>query len=323
MTTYSAYLLHFTSPLHIGNYKPDSYDQTESFLRSDTIIAAVMSSWAKMGKKEYIGDGTTTFTVSSCFPFYGKKGEKYNFFFPRLKLSFNLKDRDAKLSKKLKKVTWLDQLFFEKQLRHAGITENLEESIQGEYMSVQKLPDSPFMYKQVSERVTVPRDQKDATPFHMERIYFNNGGLYFIAQGDGQENLETALNFLQFEGFGTDRSVGNGFFTWSKEQIHLEEPVSYYSTNLGLYCPEVNILKTEVDDHASFELIKRGGWITSEGYQTLEKNSIYMFTEGSVFKRNARVGGIDGIVLTPKESPLKLDHEIFRSGKTIFIPVKV
>lgn len=325
MTTYTTYRLHFTSPLHIGNFKPDSYDQSESFIRSDTIIAAVISSWAKMSKNEYIGDGKVSFTISSCFPFYGKIGEKCIYFFPRIKMPLKIGDKDSRLSKKIKKVTWLDQHFFEKQLSNSQITENLESCLHGEYLTENELPKDNFMYKQVSERVTIPRERDEKNqpiPFYMERIYFNDSGLFFLATGEGLDKLEEALNFLQYEGLGTDRSVGNGFFTWTKDELTLNTFTSNYSTNLGLYCPTVlETLNSEIDDQSSFELIKRGGWITTEGYQSIEKNSIYMFTEGSVFKRVSGVGGKDGIDLTPDEYPI--DHKIYRSGKTIFLPIEV
>lgn len=318
---FTAYFLRFTTPLHLGDYKPDSYESTESFLRSDTITAAIISTWAKQGHENWIGDGNTKFAVSSAFPFYGNTNEEV-LFFPKLRLPFNLVDKDSSLSKTIKKIAWVDKDIFEIILNGEYISIDIKEKSKGEFLSQQNIP-SYFIFKSHSERVSIPRDpSNDSTPFTMERLVFENAGLYFLASGDDLEKIKIALDLLQHEGIGTDRSIGNGFFTWSSKEIELNVPThSEYSASLGLYCPERKNIKEELDDKASYDLIKRGGWITSFGYQSFEKNSIYMFTEGSVFKKNAGVDGVGNLNLTPKD--ITLDHTIYRSGKTIFIPVKI
>ncbi|MEP7266147.1 MAG: hypothetical protein ABI844_00880, partial [Saprospiraceae bacterium] len=181
-----------------------------------------------------------------------------------------------------------------------------------------------------SERVAIPRERNDenqSKPFYMERIYFTNGGLYFLVSGDELNKLEAALNFLQYEGFGTDRNVGNGFFKWHRKEISLNVPTgSAYSACLGLYCPtDKTKVQLEVNDKSSYELVKRGGWITTPGYQTIEKNSIYMFTEGSIFYKKDHIDGKGNIDLTPATLPIEMkpSHPIYRCGRTLFIPVKL
>lgn len=324
--TFTAYFLHFTAPLHIGDYKPESYDKSESFLRNDTIVAAIISAWAKQGHEDWIGNGDLPVAISSAFPFYGEAGNETSFF-PRLKIPLNIRDRKSELAKAIKNITWLDQFYFEKVLNGDDLSDNLENGIKGEFLTQKAIPDD-FMYRQISERVKIPREMNEdsqSEPFYMERIYFKNSGLYFLTYGDGLEKIESALNLLQYEGFGTDRSVGNGFFEWSKRSIELRLPENTeYSASLGLYCPKSKEAMTaELDDHSAYDLIKRGGWITTTGYQTYEKNSIYMFTEGSVFKKSKTIDGVGNIDLTPLALPINLDHKIYRSGKTIFIPVKI
>ncbi|MCZ2101494.1 MAG: type III-A CRISPR-associated RAMP protein Csm4 [Chitinophagales bacterium] len=325
--TYTAYYLHFNTPLHIGDYKPESYEKSESFLRSDTIVAAIISAWAKSGHEDWIGDGDLPFTISSAFPFFCANGNEV-MFFPRLKSSFKIKDHDSTLSKAIKKITWLDQYYFEKVINNEDVSEKLSDFIRGDFLSKIALPQGGFMQKQVSERVQIPRERNEdnqSEPFYMERIYFEKGGLYFLATGDGLDRLEKALNLLQYEGFGTDRSIGNGFFEWNKGEVELSLPDNTsYAASLGLYVPESrDKLTAELDDNTSYDLIKRGGWITTDGYQSFEKNSIYMFTEGSVFKKHERIDGKGSIDLSPSDIPKILDHKIYRSGKTIFIPVKL
>lgn len=325
---FKAFFLKFETPLHLGDYKPESYETSESFLRSDTIAAAIISAWAQIGNDAWINEGNLPFTLSSGFPFYCNDNN-YNLFFPRPKLPFVLSDRDTKLSKAIKKISWLDQSYFEKVIAGIDISSTLEQHIRGEFLSEIVLPEDGFMTKQVSERVKIPRERSEdnqSEPFYMERLYFKDAGLYFLANGDHLDRITEALNFLQYEGFGTDRNVGNGFFTFSSEEINLTLPEDKgYSISLGLYCPESeDNVKDEIDDHASYDLIRRGGWITTPGYQSLEKNSIYMFTEGSVFHKPAGVSGKASIDLKPKLPDTMLpEHGIYRCGKTIFIPVNI
>ncbi len=181
--------------------------------------------------------------------------------------------------------------------------------------------------KEVMDRVTIPRnredgDSKDAIPFYMERIRFSGGGLYFMAEGDQLDRVEKALTLLQYEGFGTDRNVGNGFFTFDKGEIEIDCPAQGdYGTNMGLYCPRTKeVLEKQLDKNSRFELIKRGGWITTPEFSTIEKNSVYMFKEGSVFFEKESFSGEGAINLKPD---YPIDHPIYRCGKSIFLPVNL
>lgn len=326
--TYTAFFLRFTTPLHIGDHKPDSYEITESYLRSDTINAAIIATWAKLGHSDWIEDcqGALPFAISSAYPFYGAKGSE-DIFFPRLKIPFNLQDKDSKLSKQIKKITWMDKSYFEVVINAKEIDKTFESHIKKEFLtSNEHFQKDGFMTKQVSERVAIPRERTEnnqSEPFYMERIYFDNGGLYFLATGEQFDRLEAALNLLQHEGLGTDRNIGNGFFEWYSSEINIDMPSdTSYASNIGLYCPvSKDKVKSEIDEYSGYDLVKRGGWITSHGHMTKEKKSIYMFSEGSIFKKNDKIDGIGNIDLTP--DGIGLDHKIYRSGKTIFIPVKI
>lgn len=329
--TFKTFYLRFNAPLHIGNYRPDSYEQSESFLRSDTLVAAIYATWAKMGHADWIPtDGAPPFTLSSAFPYWEKEKEKTHFF-PRLKTTAKVPKSvpyDTVLVKAIKKIQWVDQGYFEKLLNGKVVSSYGEENqhLQSNFLASTSLPEKGFMIKETMNRVTIPRnregEQSDAKPFYMERIRFTNGGLFFMATGTELDKLEAALNLLQYEGFGTDRNVGNGFFDLETDSLTLDLPEnSQYGTNIGLYCPESEaILQKQLDEQSRFELIKRGGWVTTVNYQTIEKNSIYMFTEGSVFFENQAIAGRGGIDLTPD---YPINHSIFRCGQSIFLPINL
>ncbi len=328
---FKTYYLAFKSPLHIGDYKPESYEISENFLRSDTIIAAIYAAWAKMGHPDWIpDDGVPPFTISSAFPYIEKKGNKYTHFFPRPKLRFNQKEnnnQDSTVRKKIKKVKWLDLDYFEMVINYEQIVIFGKENshLQAEFLSSTKDIEK-HIYKDLLQRVKISRNvekQEDSDPFQMERIYFEKAGLFFMALGPDFEKLEIALEFLQYEGFGTDRSTGNGYFELKQGEISIDTPEnSELSTNLSLYTPESKevLIKNINSSDSAFETIKRGGWITTPGYQSLTKKSIRMFTEGGIWKQQNEIAGKANIDLTPGTIPI--DHKIWRCGRSIFIPVK-
>jgi CRISPR type III-A-associated RAMP protein Csm4 len=316
----TAYFLKFDGPLHIGDHKPFTYESSEVFLRSDTIIAAIIATWAKYGQDEFIGDGKLPFKISSAFPYFINEKVPVPLF-PRPKLAFDFPDSDSSYSKKIKKIQWMDKACFESQINGRTIN-NWKDMLHGDTLS--EVNPKKFMTKQVSERVQIPRDRSvaESEPFYMERIYFNDGGLYFLAQGEHLDRLEKALNMLSDDGFGTDRNVGNGFFVWTKETLNIDYPEkASHCTNLGLYLPQKEDIKDIMDDDSTYDTIRRGGWITTEGYLGIEKKSVTMLAEGSVFRSKQNLSGISNIDLRP--SSYTVNHPIYRCGDPIFIPIKI
>lgn len=330
--TYKTYYLSFNSPLHLGNHKPESYEQSEEFLRSDTIVAAIFATWAKMGHEDWIPeDGNPPFTLSSAFP-YVKKGEgDYIHFFPRPKVRFNKKESehdDSTVRKKIKKVQWLDQHYFEAVINYRSL-ESFgvgNRHLKGNFLCKNDVDMDAHITRDLLQRVTISRnikEPKDSEPFYMERIFFDRAGLYFMVEGEEMGKLETALEFLQYEGFGTDRTVGNGFFDLERGSIQLNVPTgTETTTNLSLYIPKnkEEFLSQTTHEDAAFEGIKRGGWITTAGYQGKEKKSLMMFSEGGIWKQASQIAGRGNIDLRP--STIEIDHPLWRSGKSIFVPIK-
>jgi len=322
--------LKFDSPLHIGNYRED-YEQSNSYIRSDTLYAAVIATWAKIGMK-IPETGDPGFTISSLFPYTSDTEGKDVFFLPKISLSFPYKGDTVGIAKKLKKVNWVDYDYFEKQINPANTFSSFgrdNDHLKGEFCTSKKI-DKKFISKQVLPRVTVPRNIDDSSGiFYMERIRFTEGsGLYFMfkATDDQKEKLYKTLEILGREGIGTDRTVGNGYFTPLRpEEITITFPRdTEYAVNISLFYPEsMEQLKVMLDKNARYDLVKRGGWITTAGFNTYRKKSVYMFAEGSVFKtgkNGIKEMGCGSIDLTPK---IMNEHKIFRNGRSLFIPVKI
>ena len=344
MKNLNLYKLHFTTPLHLSNESED-YAKSLQTLHSDTLYAALTSALAKVGYdfgEEF--DGDLGFTISSLFPFYQKDKEdkKPVYFFPKSRKIDILDEKLLNIHKYVKKIRWLDTFFFEKHLKAKNLEKYYEEKIKrpngkvefkhikGNFFTNNVDLSSDFISSQVFPHAQVPRQQiingkeQDTKIYYMERLFFKDySGMYFIAEGE-TNLLEKALNILQYEGIGTDRNVGNGYFEWTKDEINIDLPQSEYSINLSMFLPEnQEQLNTMLDENAAYSFIKRGGWVTTPPYNTIRKNRVHMFEEGSVFKTNSeKLGRIAN--LTPTEAKnLGLNHKIFRNGKSLFVPIKI
>jgi len=135
---------------------------------------------------------------------------------------------------------------------------------------------------------------------------------------------------LKHEGIGTDRNIGNGFFEVSTDEIEINLPESEYYSNLSMFCPESESQLMEMlsDDNVAYDFTKRGGWITNPPHNTIRKNTIHMFTPASVFKlsENQQNLTIRGKIVDLKpdlQFEPKIEHPVWRNGKSLFIPVKI
>lgn len=332
---FKVYKLHFTTPLHIGDERADYGVSLKSF-HSDAMYAALTACLAKVGKKIPV-NGDLGFTISSLFPFYQKDNEKDGnvakpvYFFPKLLNQQLPKLEDINKAKKIKKVSWLETAYFEKLISGATLFENNKEieSIKGDFLCDDKI-EKDFISSQVSQRVKVSRDfSKDAEPFYMDRLFFKEkSGLFFIVEGE-TKLLDIALDILQHEGVGTDRNVGNGYFEFTTDEIELDLPKSEMVANLSMFCPESKEQLSQMleSEHVAYDFAKRGGWITTSPFNSFRKKTIQMFTPASVFKHEEEISNpivLGKIVdLNPNLSFEDIDHPIWRSGRSIFIPVKL
>lgn len=329
MATFTVYKLHFISPVHIGDSR-DDYGISLKTIQSDTMYAAIISCLAKLGER-IPNNGELGCTISSLFPFYQKNKEKDTvYFFPKpLKQTLPLLE-NIENAKKIKKVSWLDQKYFEREISGDTLFSQQKDinDIKDEYLTSNEI-DNKFISSQVSPRVTVSRTGKEnAVPFYMDRVYFKDySGLFFMAIGN-TDLLEKGLNLLQHEGIGTDRNVGNGYFVYEKDHIDIVVPKKAVSAlSLSMFIPESKeqldeMLKGEV----AYNYARRGGWITTAPYNTIRKNVVHAFMPSSVFSMKVEDYMVNGKIVDlcpdiPEEIG-KVNHPIWRNGKSIFIPIK-
>lgn len=325
--SYKIVKLIFDSPLHIHKDK-GGYDVSEKILHSDTISSAM----AAIGYKLYDSfDGLkflNNVVVSSAYPFTNDQ-----FFLPKPMIKLPIKiqelkeDESSKEAKKLKKLQYIEKNIFEKII---GTDENLQISgedlkLGGQYLSTKPL--EKFIETTAQQRVYVPGDNADSTPYYLERIYFDqkkgDSGLFFFLDADSDyfEKAIELLCFLGDEGIGTDRAVGNGHFRVEVDELEISLPESLFSLALSLYWPTEEEINSGILEKGSYNLIKRGGFIAGYNntkFRHLRKNSVYMFTEGSVFSSRNISGRVGN--LRPEWNDESL-NDIYRSGKVFTIPI--
>ncbi len=316
--------LHFNAAVHLSDVRSD-YGKSEKMIHSDSLTAAIMQTWAVLGKSEWISKDYG-FTISSLFPFT-TVADKPVYFLPKPYTGLNIPkgNSDTSLAKKAKKIQYFDVNYFQKALLQALVNPT-ENDYKGGYLTNQDI-EKDFLQSNVSIRIRKPRnDSEDAEPFYMEQLIFKKGaGFWGIADfenSEAEQRFIIAMNYLQEAGVGTDRNVGHGQFDfkWDIEStLPFGTEQHEYGLCLSLFCPENHQqLSKMLDEKARYETIKRGGWI-SEPYNTLRKRSVMMFKEGSVFKM-PNSESIQGAVLNLQPDILK-NHAIWRSGKAIFLPI--
>lgn len=329
MASFTVYKLHFTSPLHVGDSRLD-YSISMKMIQSDTLYAAVTSCLSILGVPIPEG-GDLGCTISSLFPFYQKnKQAKTVYFFPKPLKNALLVD-NIQNAKKIKKVAWLDKDYFEQMIQGKALFGNKSaiEDIRNEFLTCQPIPDK-FIVSEVLPRVTVSRTgDEDAVPFYMDRVYYKDySGLFFLVQGD-TSLLDKGLELLQYQGLGTDRNVGNGYFSYETDILELDCPEkSDNVVALSMFIPDSKeeLGRMVQGENVAYDFVRRGGWITTPPYQTMRKNVIYSFTPASVFHGEDSIspfckGKI--VDLNPCVKGLDtVDHPIWRNGKAIFVPIR-
>lgn len=337
--------LTFKNPLHIHGTRSD-YAETLRQIHSDTLNAAIMQAWAVMGMNkslEAIGQtedkkGNLTFTFSSLFPYTTNMDSQIVYFLPRPKKPFDVQAIEENFKddkKKVKKVEWLDVSYFTEQIsKSEGINPNKNDFYDTIYLSKTKLKTEKFIRIDSEPHANIPRDiqMRKTNPYTFERLRFVEGsGFYFLFEGKDEmfEIIKLALELLKDEGMGTDRNLGNGQFDYEikdKEDIkdfeNLFKVESDYRTNLSLFMPEsaedLDMMLNNQDKNIGYELVKRGGWLTTEPNLTLHKKSVFMFAEGSVFKTNNAVTGLT----TNVKPDFAVTHPVWRVGRSFFVPIK-
>ena len=325
--TFPIYELDFgNAALHLSRGKSNTYTDSDALLHSDSIKSAIFSTAIELfGASKATAAFFDQFKVSSAFPVVKNK-----YFLPK-PAHFNVETG----RKDLNDVQFLEVKFWEKYAQ----------GLQDEDDLVSAAQLSTSFKSEATQRVWIKYAYEDeelkeadydklkgtafnpnSTPFYIEKNFMKEDHkLYFMMQiTEGVEaeaflkDMDGIMRLLGDNGIGLQRSVGNGHFVAQRKHLTLNVPTTPNAQmSLSLFCPKDAPTLTHVNLNQSFyKLIKRGGWISTP-ITTLRKRSIYMFTEGSVFKTTTPPTG-DKKDLTPT---VFKDHDIWRDGNALFLPI--
>ena len=309
------------SPLHIGTGH-DDYSTSASELPSDTISAALAAMKAQFAGNIDAQAFMESFTISSAFPFIGKQ-----LFFPKPMGKLLVQGCDEELiRKKLKKVKYIEFSQWEKMVQGKALYID-EKQLYGEFLlDKDNKHKKPYSY-QVNERVAVPRDGSNPTPFYFKWQYHSpDAGLFCIidCNEDTFKEIKKLFELLGDTGIGSDKSVGGGKFDTVAEEIELPEIQDADSTLLlSHYIPTREEIE-QIDLEASqYEITQRGGYMAGSNvpaFQHLLKKSVYMFKSGSLINGVYVLKGMIADV-APAYNDGRM-HPTLRCGRPIVLPIK-
>ncbi len=344
------HLENFKGGLHLARGLSNAYDSSLRVLHSDTLKSAIfvmaLHLYPEIGDEadDYAAARSflSGFKISSAFPFYGNKEDRF-YFFPKPDLpdlTFSI-DGDALGNKKqLKRIRYLQKELFEGVLAGDESAFRLEtEDIKGSFAGKTGSKFAKVLAADGCEAISIsePRQQVrvprmgqggDSMPYYVDKIFFHQkAGLFFLLETSSDDILgkvKSAMRLLQDSGIGTDRNTGNGQFDVSFGTMELKAPEQgNYELNLSLYCPHREELAGMMS-RSFYGLVKRGGYISSPEsieHISIRKRSIYMFTEGSVFPAMNEGERRTGKLVNLKPDYKLLEHPIWRDGRPLFVPL--
>jgi CRISPR-associated protein Csm4 len=333
-TTFHIYELDFgTAPLHLSRGKSNTYTDSDNLLHSDGIKSAIFATAIELFGDTRINKAYfDSFKVSSAFPMVKNK-----YFLPK-PAHFGLGIDNPTFRKSLNDVQYLELRFWEKFA--SGVQKE-------DALSTTTTLKTPFK-SEATQRVWIKhayegREQEkgfdydtltaedfnqDSTPFYIEKNFMKEDHkLYFLVnytEGSDEElflkEMDGIMRLLGDNGVGLQRGIGNGHFVAKRNTLTLNLPTdSNGQMNLSLYCPDTADTLEQLNlTDSYYKLMKRGGWISTP-VSTLRKRSIYMFTEGSVFRTpNAPKGKTEDL-----RPDIFKEHPIWRDGNAIFLPIQL
>ena len=334
------YCLKFNSPFHVDTRGTGFYEQSDHYIQSSTLSAAIVSSWAMLEP----GDAKSwarkpDFLLSSAFPYYKKDNDTPYFFLPRPANSMANELLDIEIYcqfkhiKKLNKIKWLEYRLWHDVVLNEKIEYDQVHIMSNIFACNQRDSENMpgrFWAEEEKPRLYTDRYTNQAIEgkiFHFGRIYFEKGcGLYFLARfndDNAQSKFEAALTLLGDSGIGSDRSSGNGFFTWETNETFVSELLNrkHQQTHVCLSllnpcmqeqceneCKEKDCQMDWVKD-SRYQLLTNSGWIGTSGKQ---RKSLRMFSEGSCFPKK-----LNGRIVKIGKS--REGYYVFRDGRGFFI----
>ena len=341
----------FTSPFRFGaDNSGVGIEDAQPFFHSDTLFSSLCNAWARFGildNDELISCGEK-FLLSSSFIYVYKDSAVY--FVPKPLISCCwLKGlqctQKEQLEKLIKKAHWVTSDMFMHWLNS-----NPPDCVFPE--NPRKLSERLDYGSLFREQIVVKHAQDRLTGacnlFYENQFEFKEApscGLYFfvtLKDHSFQDKFNLGLKALSQTGLGGERNFGLGRFEvdnangvlipiekdGSDLEFLFEDSICSHRCLFSLSLPtqsEINQLASNTDSQiAQYDIVLRKGWtFSSVNMYQMKRQSIYMFSEGSVFSINrCPVGRIEDLAPLDDIKNTNFPHPIFRFGKSFSVPLK-
>jgi CRISPR-associated protein Csm4 len=166
-------------------------------------------------------------------------------------------------------------------------------------------------------KVAVDRVTANTNIYYVSLLKFDNGGFYFLVEGNGRRLIELALRYLADEGIGGKRTWGLGRFEFEFTDFSLKTPKDANAfVTLSVVFPQ-NLKSIKF-----WKPLIRGGWTFSRKGRQMRKPGIIMASEGSIFgeREEGKVVDLDEIV---EGFSAKVGRKVFVNGKSFLVPAVV
>lgn len=330
--------LHPRGAFHVGELGVGR-EETMAYIPSDTLYAALVSTWVACGEPEAFDPPPLRLT--SAFP---RVGTLRLYPRPLVRIRAGQEQRD-RLGKALSKFDWCSARIFALLVGGADMTalavkENL---IAGIWFHPDDQPESLLLpadgqrdkfwaSKPPVPHVTIDRSSNAPNLFHTGRTTFGPGcGLWFGVEyvaPDAAQRLAQALARLADEGLGGLRSTGHGAFTFDVSSSPTPLPGasdpsgSGCAVTLSRYLPAspTEVAATLKARGAAYKLVHVGGWCQDNAGHPWRRKQVRFVCEGSVI---GWPGGAPGRIanLVPDGVGKFGDRPVLRYGLAFPVPV--
>jgi len=201
--------------------------------------------------------------------------------------------------------------------------------------------------KHVQDRLTSESNLFHKTQYAFKNIDYDDPcGLYFLVSLKDEsfkEPFDQGLKALSQVGLGGERNFGlgrfeiddfaNGFLSPIEDDASelaflFEDSSASLKCLLSLSLPyesEIStLIKLTKSNILHYDFILRKGWtFSSINFHQMKRQSVYMFSEGSVFEKDhCPIGRIDDVAPLDEQKNKNYPHPIFRFGKSFSVPLK-
>lgn len=320
------------APFHLQTGGGD-HETVDLYPRSDTLSAAISYWWFRQYNTLPGFPESIPFRVSSLFPAVNFKDTVKRLYPKPSGLSIN---PDKHHHKVFKKIRWFDEELIELWQSGESLDEfwpadsNDRRLRRGGSVLVKNpntdIGNGPLLKTDARTRVVLDRVNSASTPFHFVRVFHaEDVRLWFYVDLVDEHDMKftALLRLLGDEGLGADRTIGMGRFSVDKEETAVQLQGSGKMYNLGIYNPkEIETDMIEWED-STYNLEKRGGWISGK---SLRRRPVPCIGESAVLKVDSELEGNVPCVVDKDDENIpesnKPNYSVYRDCRGYFMPTQ-